>query len=317
VNLFTPSPQRERHAVAREDFIMSHSLVHHAIAVILLAWSATPAIADAPPIRTDANLATAQDVSDSIMRHEEWLEFEGLAKAVTSAALLDAIASGRQDGSALECVHAEAPIDQHGGRLRSARAGRAGRVQGAAGPVARRACACMPWFGRGLAGVDQREIDDVVARRPEPAVDPPLLRNRMEQAFVSGDAFRGTEKQVPVLAQGKMEQREHLLLDIRFQVDQQAAAADQIEPGKRRILQEILWRKGDRFAHRFPDLIAVVLDLEKPLEPVPADVVCDAGGIQTCARRGQEVMGDVGGEDPEMNDFPASCARTAISMASE
>jgi Protein of unknown function (DUF1194) len=74
---------------------MPHSLVHGAITVILLVCSAMPAIACGPPIRTDANLATALDISDSIMRHEEWLEFEGLAKAVTSAALLDAIASGR------------------------------------------------------------------------------------------------------------------------------------------------------------------------------------------------------------------------------
>jgi hypothetical protein len=74
---------------------MPHSLVHRAIAVILLACSATPVVAGGPPIRTDANLVTALDVSDSIMRHEEWLEFEGLAKAVTSAALLDAIAHGQ------------------------------------------------------------------------------------------------------------------------------------------------------------------------------------------------------------------------------
>jgi Ca-activated chloride channel family protein len=74
---------------------MPHSLVHRTIAVILLACSATPAIAGGAPIKTDANLATALDVSDSIMRHEEWLEFEGMARAVTSAALLDAIASGQ------------------------------------------------------------------------------------------------------------------------------------------------------------------------------------------------------------------------------
>jgi Ca-activated chloride channel homolog len=74
---------------------MTHSLAHEAIAATLLVCSATPTIAGGQPIRTDANLATALDVSDWIMRHEEWLEFEGLAKAVNSAALLDAIASGQ------------------------------------------------------------------------------------------------------------------------------------------------------------------------------------------------------------------------------
>jgi Protein of unknown function (DUF1194) len=65
-----------------------------AIAVLLLLPATSP-IAAEPRILTDANLVTALDVSDSIMRHEEWLEFEGLAKAVVSEAVLDAIAGGR------------------------------------------------------------------------------------------------------------------------------------------------------------------------------------------------------------------------------
>jgi hypothetical protein len=71
---------------------MSRSIIDHAIALLLLLLSATPMFADEPA--TDANLVTALDVSDSIMRHEEWLEFDGLAKAVTSGAFLDAIAGG-------------------------------------------------------------------------------------------------------------------------------------------------------------------------------------------------------------------------------
>jgi Protein of unknown function (DUF1194) len=73
---------------------MLHSFVHRAIAVVLLASSPTLTIAH-EVIRTDANLVTALDVSDSIMRHEEWLQFEGLAKAMVSAAFLDAVAGGR------------------------------------------------------------------------------------------------------------------------------------------------------------------------------------------------------------------------------
>jgi hypothetical protein len=88
------------------------------------------------------------------------------------------------------------------------------------------------------------------------------------------------------------------------QVDQQVAAADQIEPGERRILQEILWREGDRVTQRFPSLVTVVLDLEKALEPLRADVFCDAGGEQTRARRGQQMMGNVGGEDPQIERLP-------------
>jgi hypothetical protein len=68
-------------------------LIRFAIATFALVWPAA-VVAD-EQIPTDANLVTALDVSDSIMRHEEWLEVEGLAKAVVSAAVLDAIAAGQ------------------------------------------------------------------------------------------------------------------------------------------------------------------------------------------------------------------------------
>src|SRR5919106_1493372 len=71
-----------------------HRFIHAAIATVWLAWPASMVAAE-EQIHTDANLVTALDVSDSIMRHEEWLEFEGLATAVVSAAVLDAITGGR------------------------------------------------------------------------------------------------------------------------------------------------------------------------------------------------------------------------------
>ena len=45
-------------------------------------------------LATDANLVTALDVSDSIMRHEQWIEFEGIARAVIHPSFLRAIAAG-------------------------------------------------------------------------------------------------------------------------------------------------------------------------------------------------------------------------------
>jgi Protein of unknown function (DUF1194) len=74
---------------------MLHSLAHRAIALIFLASSLTLTIGAEAQTHSDVNLITALDVSDSIMRHEEWLEVEALAKAVMSAAVLDAIAGGR------------------------------------------------------------------------------------------------------------------------------------------------------------------------------------------------------------------------------
>jgi Protein of unknown function (DUF1194) len=76
------------------EHIAVRRLIHFAIATVLLALPAS-GIGAQEPLPTDANLVTALDVSDSIMRHEEWLQVEGLAKAVVSAAVLDAIAGGR------------------------------------------------------------------------------------------------------------------------------------------------------------------------------------------------------------------------------
>jgi Ca-activated chloride channel homolog len=42
----------------------------------------------------DANVVTALDASDSMMRHEEWIEFDGMARAVSDTAFLDAIRAG-------------------------------------------------------------------------------------------------------------------------------------------------------------------------------------------------------------------------------
>jgi hypothetical protein len=74
---------------------MFHLLVHRVVAALLLAWPAMPLIAAEAQVHTDANLITALDVSDSVMRHEERLEFEGLARAIVDPAVLDAIAGGR------------------------------------------------------------------------------------------------------------------------------------------------------------------------------------------------------------------------------
>ena len=45
-----------------------------------------------PP--TDAALVTAIDLSDSVMRHHEWLQFEGIARAVLHPDFVAAVASG-------------------------------------------------------------------------------------------------------------------------------------------------------------------------------------------------------------------------------
>ena len=61
------------------------------------AQSADLALRDHPmPQATDFNIITAIDVSDSIDRHEEWLQFAGLARGVVDPAFLARIAEGQE-----------------------------------------------------------------------------------------------------------------------------------------------------------------------------------------------------------------------------
>lgn len=65
------------------------------LAGIIVAAAPPPARTGEAPTATDANLVTALDVSDSIMRHEEWLEFAGMSHAIQSEDFLDAATAGR------------------------------------------------------------------------------------------------------------------------------------------------------------------------------------------------------------------------------
>ena len=56
-----------------------------------------------------------------------------------------------------------------------------------------------------------------------------------------------------------MEKRDDLLLDFGLEVDQQVPATDQVELGKRRVADQVLWRENDRVAKSLGDLVTVVV----------------------------------------------------------
>lgn len=60
-------------------------------AALLLAFDVN---ASERQVSVDANIVTGLDTSDSIGRHEEWIEREGLARAVVHSSFLDAIKAG-------------------------------------------------------------------------------------------------------------------------------------------------------------------------------------------------------------------------------
>ncbi len=96
--------------------------------------------------------------------------------------------------------------------------------------------------------------------------------------------FRQAEEQQPPGIEGEIEDLESAGLGAAIQVDQQVAAGNQVEPGERRILQEIVRREH----HHFPDFtahaVAVRLLCEESAQAPVADIGGDGIGIQAAAR---------------------------------
>jgi Protein of unknown function (DUF1194) len=65
-----------------------------ALAAVFLGMGSDRAFAEEDSSANDANLITALDLSDSIMRHEEWVQFDGVAYALEHKAFLAALAAG-------------------------------------------------------------------------------------------------------------------------------------------------------------------------------------------------------------------------------
>jgi Protein of unknown function (DUF1194) len=75
--------------------VMLPAATFSTIIFFILAWPASWAAAFCSQVATDANLVTALDMSDSITRHDEWIEFDGMARAVVHPQFLEAVFSGR------------------------------------------------------------------------------------------------------------------------------------------------------------------------------------------------------------------------------
>lgn len=75
-----------------------HRLVHALAPLALLGPVpfAPVEASDALAAPADVALVTAIDMSDSIMRHHEWLQFEGIARAVLDPGFLAAVANGQR-----------------------------------------------------------------------------------------------------------------------------------------------------------------------------------------------------------------------------
>jgi hypothetical protein len=77
-----------------------------------------------------------------------------------------------------------------------------------------------------------RELDRGAPRRPDAPVDAPALDGRLEQPVLVADALRLAQHQVAARVEREVEQQHQLVLLRGLEVDQQVAAADQVQDAR-------------------------------------------------------------------------------------
>ena len=120
-----------------------------------------------------------------------------------------------------------------------------------------------------------------------------------EEVEELADALGGAEEEHAVRVERVVKERDELLLEVRAEVDEEVAAADQIELGERRVLDQVVLREHEHVAEALVHAVgaAVGLEREEAGEALGADVGRDADRIQPGARDGDRAAVEVGRED--------------------
>ena len=102
-----------------------------------------------------------------------------------------------------------------------------------------------------------------------------------------------------------VENRDHLLLHRRAEIDQHIAATDEVHLGKRRVVDDILPRKDAHVADGLADAVAAARPREKAPQPLGRDVGLDALGIDRVARAVQHRLVHIRSEQLERAFLPS------------
>ena len=119
----------------------------------------------------------------------------------------------------------------------------------------------------------------------------------MKEILVAANGLGIAEEHCAVRLQGKMKEGEDATLGLDLEIDQEVAAGDEIDLGKRRVADQVLFGKGDRLPNPLLDPVAVALSVEKFTEPFLGDVGLDAGRVDAGSCLLQDLGVDIGGED--------------------
>jgi hypothetical protein len=141
------------------------------------------------------------------------------------------------------------------------------------------------------------EVDHRRAQVADALEDLRLAVDRPEVIGHVGDGLAPAEEDEAGGLEREVHQRQGPLLQGGVEVDEEVAAAHQVEAGEGRVFHHVVRREDHRLAHRAGDLVAVPLAHEEARQPLGRDVGADAVRV---AGRGGELDGvavDVGRED--------------------
>ena len=109
--------------------------------------------------------------------------------------------------------------------------------------------------------------------------------------------FRSAEHQQSARLQGVVKDRQQAFLQIRIQIDHQVAAGEQVEPGERRVFDEVLRREDRQLADFFADAIGAVVVRKIPVQRRGRNIDADTTGILSAAGSIHGFAIQIGAED--------------------
>ena len=114
-----------------------------------------------------------------------------------------------------------------------------------------------------------RQREDHRRWRPLHALEDPLVGVQFaEQPRTAADPLRRAQEQIPAGGQGVVKKRHQPLLQSGVHVDQQIAAGDQVQRGKRRVANHIVDREHAHLADLLVHLVNIALPDEKAFPPL-------------------------------------------------
>jgi hypothetical protein len=128
-------------------------------------------------------------------------------------------------------------------------------------------------------------------------VDFPLVVHGFEVVGHLAGGFAGSQQQDTLGVEREVEQLQRFFLQHRLKIDEQVAAAQQVDVGEGRILDNVVACEYHQFADVAPDLEVVRPAVEIPGEQFGGKVRGDAFGVFAGAGPLQCVAVDVGGEN--------------------